>query len=74
LFDVPSVGTLDLPVHPGVCYGYPIHVDMVIVAEIKKLFTSELCAIVGNNGVWDPEAMNNIGKEEHRLLRLDSYD
>jgi hypothetical protein len=29
---------------------------------------------VGNDGVWDPEAMNNISKEEHRLLRFNSRD
>jgi hypothetical protein len=29
---------------------------------------------VGNDGVWDPEAMNNISKEEHRLLRFNSHD
>jgi hypothetical protein len=47
---------------------------MVIVAEIKELFTGVLCAVVGDDGVWDPEVMNNIGKEGHRLLRLDSCD
>jgi hypothetical protein len=29
-----AVGTLDLPVLPGVCHDYPIHADMVIIAEI----------------------------------------
>jgi hypothetical protein len=65
---------LDLPVRPGVCHGYPINTDMVIVAKIKELFISELRVVVGDDGVWDPEAMNNIGEEEHRLLRLDSRD
>jgi hypothetical protein len=69
-----AVGALDLPVHPGVCHGYLIHMDMVIITEIKGLFAGKLCAIVSNNEVWDPEVMNNIGKEEHRLLRLDSCD
>jgi hypothetical protein len=69
-----AIGALDLPVRPRVCHGCPIHADMVIIVEIKKLFASELCAVVGNNGVWDPKAMNNIGKKEHRLLRLDSCD
>jgi hypothetical protein len=47
---------------------------MVIIEEIEKLFTNESYTIVGNNGVWDPEAMDNICKEEHRLLKLDSCD
>jgi hypothetical protein len=31
-------------------------------------------AIVSDDGVWDTEAMNNVGKEEHRLLILDLHD
>jgi hypothetical protein len=46
---------------------------MVIITETEELLAGELCAIVGD-GVWDPEAMNNIGKEEHRLLRNDLHD
>jgi hypothetical protein len=47
---------------------------MVIVAEIKELFASELCAVVGDDRVWDHKTMNNIGKEEHGLLRLVLHD
>jgi hypothetical protein len=47
---------------------------MVIIIETEELFTSELRVIVGDDGVWDPEAMNNVGKEEHRLLRFDLGD
>jgi hypothetical protein len=53
---------LDLPVCPGVCHGWLIHADMMIVVEIKELFVDELHAIVGDDGVWDLEAMNNVGK------------
>jgi hypothetical protein len=69
-----AVGAFNLPVRPGVPYGCPIHAGVVIVAEIKELFTGELCAVVGDDGVWDPEAMDNISKEEHRLLRFDLRD
>jgi hypothetical protein len=69
-----AVGALDLPVRPGVRHDCLIDADMVIISEIKELFVSELCAIVGNNRVWDPETMSNISKEEHRLFRLDSCD
>jgi hypothetical protein len=29
-----AIGAFDLPLHPEVCHGCPIHADMVIVAEI----------------------------------------
>jgi hypothetical protein len=48
--------------------------DMVIVTEIKELSTGELCAIVSDDGVWDLKAMNNVSKEEHRLLGFDLRD
>jgi hypothetical protein len=47
---------------------------MVIIEEVKELFTGELHAIIGDDGIWDTEAMNNIDKEEHHLLRLDSHN
>jgi hypothetical protein len=65
-----AIGAFDLPIHPGVRFSSPIHADMVIIVEIKKLFASELRAVVGDDGVYDPEAMDNISKEEHRLLRF----
>jgi hypothetical protein len=33
-----------------------------------------LRAVIGDDGVWDPEAMDNVSKEEHRLLRFNSCD
>jgi hypothetical protein len=47
---------------------------MVIIIEAMELFTSELHAVVGDNRVWDPEAVNDVGEEEHDLLRLDLRD
>jgi hypothetical protein len=44
------------------------------VAEIQKLFTSELGAIVCDDTVGDPKAMDNVGKEEHSLLGPDAGD
>jgi hypothetical protein len=35
-------------------------------------FSSELRAVVSDDGVWDPEAVDNICKERHRLLGLDA--
>ena len=41
---------------------------MVFVTELQKLFAGELSAVVGDNGVGDPKAMNNVGEEQHRIL------
>jgi hypothetical protein len=60
----------DLPVHSRVCHDYPIHVDMVIITEAEKLFAGELRVVVGDDKVWDPEAMNDVDEEEHHLLGL----
>jgi hypothetical protein len=43
---------------------------MVIITEAKKLFAGELRAIVSDDKVWDPEAMNDVDEEEHHLLGL----
>jgi hypothetical protein len=45
---------------------------MGIIIENEELF--ELHAIVDDDGVWDLKAMNNVSKEEHRLLRPDLLD
>jgi hypothetical protein len=47
---------------------------MVIITKTKELLASELRAFVSDDGVWDPEAMNDVSKEEHRLLKLDLRD
>jgi hypothetical protein len=44
------------------------------VAEIQKLFTSELSAVVCDDTVGDPKAMNDVGEEEHSLLGPDAGD
>jgi hypothetical protein len=51
-----------------VSYGGPVHTDVVVVAEVQELFSGELRAIVGDDGVWDPESMDDVGEERHRLL------
>jgi hypothetical protein len=48
--------------------------DMVIITETEELFAGELRIIIGDDGVWDPEVMNDVGKEGHRLLRLDLHN
>jgi hypothetical protein len=43
-----------------VSYGSPVHTDVVAFAEVQELLPSELRAIVGDDGVWDPKAMDDI--------------
>jgi hypothetical protein len=45
---------------------------MVVFAEVQELLPSELRAIVGDDGVQDPKAMDNICKECHCLLEPDA--
>jgi hypothetical protein len=67
-----TVGVLHLPIRHGVSYGGPVHTDVVVVAEVLELFSGELRAIIGDDGVWDPESMDDVGEECHRLLGPDA--
>jgi hypothetical protein len=55
-----------------VSYDNPIHTDVVVFAEVQELLPSELRAIVGDDGVRDPKAMDDICEEHHRLLGPDA--
>jgi hypothetical protein len=55
-----------------VSYGGLVHTDVVVFAEVQELLPSELRAIVGDDGVRDPKAMDNICEERHLLLELDA--
>jgi hypothetical protein len=55
-------------------YGRPEHTDVVVVAEIQKLFTNELGAIVRDDAVGNPKAVDDVGKKEHSLLEPDAGD
>ena len=52
-------------------HGDPVHPDVVILVEVQKLSAGELGAVVGDDGVRDPEAMDDVGEECHRLLGPD---
>ena len=54
---------LHLPICAGVHHGGPIDVDVVFIAESEELLSSELCAIVRDNGVWDSKAMDDVTEE-----------
>jgi hypothetical protein len=63
---------LYLPIHHGVSYGSLVHTDVVVLVEVHELLASELGAIVGDDGVRDPKAMDDVGEECHRLLGPDA--
>ena len=65
---------LNLPVRAGVRHGDPIDADVVFIAESKELLSDELHAIVCDDGVWDPKAMDDVKEEQHGLLGLDRRD
>jgi hypothetical protein len=54
-----------------VSYGGLVHSDVVVLTEVQKLFSGELRAIVGDDGVRDPKAMDDVCEERHRLLGPD---
>jgi hypothetical protein len=55
-----------------VSYGGLVHTDVVVLAEVQEFLPGELRAIVGDDGVWDPKAMDDVGEERHRLLGPDA--
>ena len=55
-------------------HGGPIDVDMVFIVESEELLSGELRAVVRDNGVRNPKAMDDIEEEEHGLLGLDRGD
>ena len=55
-------------------YGRPDHTDVVVVVERQELVAGELCPIVSDDGVWNPEPMEDVSEEQHRLVGLDSID
>ena len=61
---------LDLPVRLGVCDGGPIDPDVVFIAKSKELLSSELRAIVRDDGVWYSKVMDDVEEEQHGLLGL----
>jgi hypothetical protein len=63
---------LHLLICHGVSHDGPVHPDVVVLAEVQELLASELGAIVGDDAVRDPEAMDDVGEERHRLLGPDA--
>ena len=48
--------------------------DVVFIIESKELISSELCAVVLDDGVRDSKAMDDVREEQHGLLGFDHGD
>ena len=55
-------------------YSRPNHTDVVVIAEHQEFVAGELRPIVDDDGVRNPEPMDDVSEEQHRLFRLDSID
>jgi hypothetical protein len=54
-----------------VSHDGPVHPDVVILTEVQELSAGELDAVVGDDGVQDPKAMDDVGEERHHLFGSD---
>jgi hypothetical protein len=43
---------------------------VVVVAELQELSTGELRTVVGDDGIRNPEVVDDIREEQHRMLGL----
>jgi hypothetical protein len=53
------------------CHSRPVHADVVVAAEVQELIYYKLGVVICDNGVGDPEAMDDVSKEHHCLLGPD---
>jgi hypothetical protein len=44
-------------------YGRPEHTDVIVVAEIQKLFAGKLGTVVRDDAVGNPKAVDDVGEE-----------
>jgi hypothetical protein len=44
-------------------YGRPEHIDVMVVAEIQKLFADKLGAVVRDDAVRNPKVVDDVGEE-----------
>ena len=48
--------------------------DVMFIAKSEELLSSELCAIVRDDGVRYSKAMDDVKEEQHSLLGFDRGD
>ena len=54
---------LDLPIRSRVRDGSPIDLDVLFIAESNEFLSSELRAVIYDDGVWYSEAMDDFEEE-----------
>ena len=55
-------------------HSQPIHVYVVVVAELQELLSCKLGAVVRDDRVRDPEPVDYVSEELHGLLGFDLGD
>ena len=55
-------------------YGGPVDADVMVIAEPEEFLPRELRTIVGYDGVWDSESVDDVREEQHGLLGFDHGD
>jgi hypothetical protein len=45
------------------CDGRPVHADVVFVAKIQELPVGKLGPIVGDDGIWHSEPVDDVSAE-----------
>jgi hypothetical protein len=58
----------------GVRHGGPVDANVVVIVEPKEFLSSELRAIVHDDGVWDSKAVDDVEKKLHDLFGFDLGD
>jgi hypothetical protein len=61
-----------LAIYFWMSYGQPEHTDVIVVAEIQKLFAGKLGDVVRDDAVRNPKAVDDVGKKFHSLFRPDA--
>ena len=56
------------------CDGGPVDPDVLLIAELNEFFTGDLRAIICDDGVRYPKAMDDVEEEQHGLLGFDHGD
>ena len=52
-----------LAICPRVSYGRLGHPDVVVIVECQEFLAGELCSVVGDDGVQNPEPMDDVSEE-----------
>jgi hypothetical protein len=45
--------------------------NVVVITELQEFSADELCTVIGDNGIRNPEAVDDIREEQYRLFRFD---